>query len=158
MKTISSISSLNVADSAKLIALLRAVGKKFYLGKTSVLHLSSEEFMSDTWSDRTRVEYHGLIIQLESWTWNGQDEYAFTIYYKGMEFNPFQWKERIEVIEYAKVILWYLSKYDFKNIYHYPLFKEEIAEMLELKDEVKKIEKRSIKIHKELMETLTKSR
>ena len=33
MKTISSISSLNVADSVKLIALLRAVGKKFYLGK-----------------------------------------------------------------------------------------------------------------------------
>ena len=150
------ISSLNSVDSVKLVSLLRQVGKKFYLGKTSVLHLSSEEFMSDTWSDRTRVEYHGLTIQLESWTWNGQDEYAFTIYYKGMEFNPFQWKERIEVIEYAKVILWYLSKYDFKNIYHYPLFKDEIAEMLNLKDEVRKIEKKSNKIHKELMETLTK--
>ena len=58
-----SISSLTSVDSAKLIALLRAVGKKFYLKKTSVLHLSSEEFMSDTWSDRTRVEYHGLTIQ-----------------------------------------------------------------------------------------------
>ena len=155
MKT---VSSLNSNDFAKLISLLRQVGKKFYLGKTSVLHLSSEEFMSDTWSDRTIVEYHGLTIQLESWTWNGQDEYAFTIYYKDMEINPFQWEERIEVIEYAKVILWYLSKYDFRNIFHYPLFKDEIAEMLGLKDEIRKFEKQHSKVHHELMETLTKSR
>lgn len=152
------ISSLNAVESAKLISLLRQVGKKCYLKKTSCLHLTSEEFMSDTWSDRTRIKYHGLVIQLESWIWNGQDEYAFTIYYKGMEINPFQWQERIEVIEYAKVILWYLSEYGFRNIYHYPLFKDEIAEMLGLEDEIKKIEKKSNKIHHELMETLTKSR
>ena len=152
------ISSLNAMDSVKLVSLLRQVGKKFYLGKTSCLHMTSEEFMSDTWSNRTRVEYHGLSIVLESWTWNGQDEYAFTIYYKGMEFNPFQWQERIEVIECARAILWYLSKSSFRNIYHYPLFKKEIAEMLGLKDEIKKFEKQSNKIHKELMETLAKSR
>lgn len=150
------IASLTSVESTKLISLLRQVGKKFYLGKTSVLHMTSEEFMSDIWSDRTRVEYHGLVIQLESWTWNGQDEYAFTIYYKGIEINPFQWKERIEVIECAKVILWYLSKYDFRNIFHYPLFKKEIAEMLGLKDEIKKIEKRSKKVREELFKSLVK--
>ena len=155
MKT---VSLLNANDSAKVISLLRQVGKKFYLGKKSCLHLTHEEFMSDTWSDRTRVEYHGLSIVLESWTWNGQDEYAFTIYYRGMEINPFQWQERIEVIECAKAILWYLSEASFRNIFHYPLFKKEIAEILKLEDEVRKFEKQSNKIHKDLMETLTKSR
>lgn len=152
MKT---ISSLNAMDSAKLISLLRQVGKKFYLKKTSCLHLSSEEFMSDTWSDRTRVEYHGLSIVLESWTWNGKDYSEMTIYYKGIEINPLQ---RKGLVQYAKVILWYLSKYDFRNLYHCSLFKAEIVEMLNLEDEIRKILKRSNKIHKELMETLTKSR
>ena len=151
MKT---ISSLNAVESAKLISLLRQVGKKFYLGKTSVLHLSSEEFMSNTWSDRTRVEYHGLTIVLESWIWNSKDYSEMTIYYKGMEINPLQ---RKGLIQYAKVILWYLSKYDFRNLYRCSLFKGEIVEMLGLEDEVKKILKKSNKIHHELMETLTKS-
>lgn len=165
MKT---ISSLNAMDSAKLSSLLRQVGKKFYLKKTSCLHMTSEEFMSDTWSDRictkyhgiftVLIKYHGLVIVLEGWTWNSQDKYAFTIYYKGMEINPFQWKERIEVIEYAKTILWYLSGSSFRDIFHYPLFKEEIAEILGLKDEIKKFEKKSKKVREELMETLTKSR
>ena len=155
MKT---VSSLNSTDSAKLISLLRQVGKKFYLGKKSCLHLTHEEFMSDVWSDRAMVSYHGLTIQLERWVWNGQDEYAFTIYYKGMEFNPFQWQERIEVIECAKAILWYLSESSFRNIYHYPLFKKEIADILKLKDEIRKFEKKNKKIHHKLMETLTKSR
>ena len=153
MKTISSISSLNVADSVKLIALLRAVGKKFYLKKTSVLHLSSEEFMSDTWSDRIRVEYHGLSIVLESWTWNGKDYSDLTIYYKGMEIKPLQWEE---LKQYAKVVLWYLSKYDFRNIYRSSLFKDEIASILELKDEVNKWEKQSKKVHEELFKSLVK--
>lgn len=148
-------SSFASANSAKLISLLRQVGKKFYLGKTSVLHMTSEEFMSDTWSDRTRVEFHGLVIQLESWTWNGQDYAEMTIYYKGIEINPLQ---RKGLVQYAKVILWYLSKYDFRNLYRCSLFKEEIAEMLGLEDEIRKFEKKSNKIHKELMETLTKSR
>lgn len=152
MKT---ISSLNVIESAKLISLLRQVGKKFYLKKTSCLHMTSEEFMSDTWSDRTRVEYHGLTIQLESWTWNKQDYSEMTIYYKGMEINPLQ---REGLIQYSKVILWYLSKYDFRNLYRCSLFKDEIAEILGLKDEIRKILKRSNKIHHELMATLTKSR
>ena len=147
------VSSLNSVDSSRLISLLRQVGKKFYLKKTSVLHLSSEEFMSDTWSDRIRIEFHGLTIQLESWTWNGSDYSELTIYYKGVEINPLQ---REGLIQYAKVILWYLSKYDFRNLYRCSLFKEEIAEMLGLEDEIKKIEKRSNKIRKELMETLTK--
>lgn len=150
------ISSLNATDSAKLISLLRQVGKKFYLKKTSCLHLSSEEFMSDTWSDRTRIEFHGLVIVLETWLWNGQDEYAFTIYYKGMEFNPFQWKERIEVIEYAKVILWYLSESSFRSIYHYPLFKDEIADILKLKDELNKFDKNHKRVDEELFTFLTK--
>lgn len=150
------IASLNAIESAKLISLLRQVGKKFYLKKTSCLRMTSEEFMSDTWSDRTRVEYHGLIIQLESWTWDGKDYSEMTIYYKGMEINPLQ---RKGLVQYAKVILWYLSKYDFRNLYHCSLlFKDEIAEMLELKDEIKKFKKQSKKIHKALMETLTKSR
>ena len=153
MKT---ISSLNVVESAKLISLLRQVGKKFYLKKTSCLHLSSEEFMSDTWSDRTRVEYHGLSIVLESWTWDGKDYAELTIYYKGMEINPLQ---RKGLVQYGKVILWYLSKYDFRNLYRCSyLFKDEIAEMLGLEDEIRKFEKQSKKIHHELMETLTKSR
>lgn len=147
------ISSLNSKDSSKLVSLLRQVGKKFYLKKTSCLHLSSEEFMSDTWSDRTMIDFHGLTIQLESWTWDGKDYSEMTIYYKDMEINPLQ---RGGLIQYAKVILWYLSKYDFRNLYRCSLFKEEIAEMLNLKDEIRKLEKRSKKIHKELMETLTK--
>lgn len=152
MKT---IASLNAVESAKLISLLRQVGKKFYLGKISVFHLSSEEFMSDTWSNRTRVEYHGLTIQLESWTWDRKDYSEMTIYYKDIEINPLQ---REGLIQYSKVILWYLSKYDFRNLYRCSLFKKEIAEILGLKDEIKKFEKRSNKIYKELMETLTKSR
>ena len=157
MKTISSVnstvSSLNAVESAKLISLLRQVGKKFYLKKTSCLHMTSEEFMSDTWSDRTRVEYHGLTIQLESWTWNGSDYSDLTIYYKGVEINPLQ---RKGLIQYAKVILWSLSKYDFRNLYRCSLFKDEIAEMLGLKDEIRKIEKRSKKVRKELFKSLVK--
>ena len=157
MRTISSvnstISSLKVVDSAKLIALLRQVGKKFYLKRTSVLHLSSEEFMSDTWSDRTRVEYHGLSIVLESWTWSGKDYSDLRFYYKDVEFYPLQWEE---LKQYAKIILWHLSKYDFRNRYCCCLFKEEIAEMLNLKDEVRKIEKRSKKVREELFNFLTK--
>ena len=153
MKYTYASSSANFTDSVKLIALLRQVGKKFYLGKTSVLHLSSEEFMSDTWSDRTMVEFHGLTIQLESWTWGGRDYAEMTIYYKGMEINPLQ---RKGLVQYAKVILWYLSKYDFRNLYRCSLFKEEIAEMLELKDEIRKSQKRSKKVHEELMKSLVK--
>ena len=149
----STVSSSTSANSSKLISLLRQVGKKFYLGKTSVLHLSSEEFMSDTWSDRTRVEYHGLTIVLESWTWNGQDEFDIRFYYKDVEFYPLQWEE---LKQYAKVILWYLSKYDFRNRYCCCLFKDEIAEMLELKDELNKLEKQSKKVRKELFDFLTK--
>ena len=151
MNTISS--SFASANSAKLISLLRQIGKKFYLKKTSVLHLSSEEFMSDTWSDRTRVEYHGLTIQLESWTWNGQDYSDLRIYYKDAEIYPLQWEE---LVPYAKVILWSLSKYDFRHLYRCSLFKEEIADMLGLKDEVKKIEKKSKKVHEELFKSLVK--
>lgn len=147
------IASLTSVESAKLISLLRQVGKKFYLKKTSCLHLSSEEFMSDTWSDRTRVEYHGLSIVLESWTWNGQDGCNFRLYYKDIEINPFQWEE---LVKYAKVILWYLSKYEFRRCYRTTLFKDEIAEMLGLKDEVRKLEKKSKKVHEELFSFLTK--
>ena len=149
------VSSLNSTDSSKLIFLLRQVGKKFYLGKTSCLHLSSEEFMSNTWSDRTMVNYHGLFIKLESWVWNGKDESELTIYYKGVEINPLQ---RKGLIQYAKVILWYLSKYDFKNLYRCSLFKDDIVEILELKDEIRKFEKQHKKIYKKLMETLTKNK
>ena len=154
MKYTYASSSANFTDSVKLISLLRQVGKKFYLGKTSCLHLSSEEFMSDTWSDRTMVEFHGLFIKLESWTWDGKDYSELTIYYKGVEINPLQ---RKGLIQYGKVILWYLSKYDFRQLYRCSLFKEEIAEMLGLEDEVRKSQKKSNKIRKELMETLTKS-
>ena len=149
------ISSLNSIESSKLISRLRQIGKKFYLGKTSCLHISSEEFMSDTWSDRTMIEYHGLSIILESWTWtwHGQDEFDIRFYYKDVEFYPFQWEE---LKQYAKVILWYLSKYDFRNIYHCSLFKDEIVEMLGLKDEVRKLEKRSKKVHNQLFDFLTK--
>lgn len=150
MNNVSTSSSVN---PSKLISLLRAVGKKFYLGKTSCLHLSSEEFMSDTWSDRTRVEYHGLIIQLESWTWNGSDYSDLRVYYKDAEIYPLQWEE---LIPYAKVILWYLSKYDFRNLYRSSLFKDEIASILELKDEVNKWEKQSKKVREELFSFLTK--
>ena len=149
------ISSLNSQDSSQLISLLRAVGKKFYLGKKSCLHINHEEFMSDLWSDRARINYHGLSIVVERWSWNDQEESDFTIYYKGVEINPFQWEE---LKQYAKVILWYLSQYDFRNLYRCSLFKDEIAEILNLKDEIRKSQKRSDKIHKELMETLTKSR
>ena len=153
MKTISSISSLNVADSAKLISLLRAVGKKFYLGKKSCLHITHEEFMSDLWSDRARIEFHGLTIVVERWSWNDQEESDFKIYYKEVEINPFQWEE---LAEYAKVILWYLSEYSFRGIYCYSLFKEEAAKSLELKDEIRKFEKRSKKVREELFKSLVK--
>lgn len=153
MKTISSISSLNVADSAKLISLLCQVGKKFYLGKKSCLHITHEEFMSDLWSDRARIEYHGLSIVVERWSWNDQEESDFIIYYKGVELNPFQWEE---LVEYAKVILWYLAEYSFRGIYCYSLFKEEAAKSLKLKDEVRKLEKKSKKVREELFSFLTK--
>ena len=153
MKTISSISSLNVADSAKLIALLRAVGKKFYLGKKSCLHISHEEFMSDLWSDRAMINYHGLSIVVERWSWNDQEESDFIIYYKGVEINPFQWEE---LVEYAKVILWYLSEYSFRGIYCYSLFKEEAAKSLGLKDEIRKSQKRSKKVREEIFKSLVK--
>ena len=143
------------AISSKLMSLLRQVGKKFYLKKTSCLHLSSEEFMSDTWSDRTRIEFHGLTIVLETWLWDGKDELELTIYYKGIAINPLQMKG---LVQYAKVILWYLSKYDFRNLYRCSLFKEEIAEILGLEDEIRKFEKQHSKIHHELMEILTKSK
>ena len=147
-------SSLNsTASSSKLMSLLRQIGKKFYLKKTSVLHMTSEEFMSDTWSDRTMVEYHGLSIVLESWTWNGEDYSDLRMYYKDVEFYPLQWEE---LKQYAKVILWYLSKYDFRNLYRCSLFKEEIAEMLELKDELNKLEKQSKKVREELFKSLVK--
>lgn len=149
----STVSSLNSTDSAKLVSLLRQVGKKFYLKKTSVLHLSSEEFMSDTWSDRTMVKFHGLSIKLESWTWNGKDYSEMTVYYKGMEVNPLQ---RKGLVQYAKVILWFLSKYDFRNLYRCSLFKDEIAQTLELKDEIRKLEKRSKKVREEIFNFLTK--
>lgn len=148
-----SVSSLTSVDSAKLIALLRAVGKKFYLKKTSCLHLSSEEFMSDTWSDRTMLSYHGLSIVLESWTWSGKDYFDLKVYYKGIEINPLQWEESKQ---YAKVILWYLSKYDFRNRYCCCLFKEEIAQILGLKDKIRKFEKKSKKVREELFSFLTK--
>lgn len=147
------ISSLNAVESAKLISLLRQVGKKFYLKKTSVLHLSSEEFMSDTWSDRAMINYHGLLIVLERWTWNGQDESDFRFYYKDVEFYPLQWEE---LTQYARVILWYLSESTFRDIYHLPLFKDEIAQTLELKDEIKKFEKNHKKVDEELFNFLTK--
>ena len=147
------ISSLNSIESSKLISCLRQIGKKFYLGKTSCLHISSEEFMSDTWSDRTMVNYHGLTIILESWTWNGQDYSALRFYYKDVEFYPLQWEE---LKQYAKVILWYLSKYDFRNLYRCTLFKDEIASILELKDELRKWEKKSKKVHNQLFDFLTK--
>lgn len=149
------ISSLNSTDSSKLISLLRQVAKKFYLKKTSCLHLSSEEFMPDTWSDRTRIEFHSLTIVLESWYWNGEGRCNLEGYYNGEKIQLL-FDEELE--KYARIILWYLSEYDFRGIYHYPLFKEEIAEYLGLEDEVKKFKKQSKKIHKELMETLTKSR
>ena len=147
------ISSLNITDSAKLMSLLRQVGKKFYLGKKSCLHISHEEFMSDLWSDRAMINYHGLSIVVERWSWNDQEESDFKVYYKGLELNPFQWEG---LAEYAKVILWYLSEYSFRGIYCYSLFKEEAAKSLGLKDEIRKIEKKSNKIHHELMEALTK--
>ena len=147
------ISSLNSIESSKLISRLRQIGKKFYLGKTSCLHISSEEFMSDTWSDRTMVNYHGLTIILESWTWNGQDYSDLRFYYKDVEFYPLQWEE---LKQYAKVILWYLSKYDFRNLYRCTLFKDEIASILELKDELRKWEKKSKKVHNQLFDFLTK--
>ena len=109
--------------------------------------------MSDLWSDRARIEFHGLTIVVERWSWNDQEESDFKVYYKGLELNPFQWEG---LAEYAKVILWYLSKYDFRNLYRCSLFKDEIIEILGLKDEVKKIEKRSKKVHDELFKSLVK--
>ena len=154
MKTLN-ISSLNLIDSSKLVSLLRQVAKKFYLKKTSCLHLSSEEFMSDTWSDRTRIEYHGLSIVLETWTWNGKDMCNLYGYYKGEELNLL-FDEELE--KYSRIILWYLSERDFRGIYHYPLFKEEIAKYLELKDEIRKFEKKSAKVRGALIQFLTKGR
>ena len=142
-------------NSSKLVALLRQVAKKFYLKKTSCLKMSSEEFMPDTWSDRITIKFHGLSIVLETWLWNGENRCSLEGYYNGEEFKLL-FDEELE--RYARIILWYLSQYDFRDIYHYPLFKEEIAEMLNLKDEIRKSQKKSNKIHKELMETLTKSR
>lgn len=142
-------------SSSKLISLLRQVVKKFYLKKTSCLHLSSEEFMSDTWSDRTRIEYHGLSIVLESWYWNGEGRCDLYGYYNGEKIQLL-FDEELE--KYARIILWYLSEYDFRGIYHYPLFKEEIAEYLGLEDEVRKFKKQSKKTHDALMEILTKNR
>lgn len=147
------ISLLNSTDSVKLISLLRQVGKKFYLGKTSVLHLTHEEFMSDVWSDRARIEFHGLSIVLERWSWNGQDESDLKVYYKGVEINPFQWEK---LVEYAKVILWYLSESSFRGIYCSALFKEEVVQDLGLKDEIRKFEKKSKKVREELFNFLTK--
>ena len=148
------VSSSSV-NSSKLISLLRQVAKKFYLKKTSCLHLSSEEFMSDTWSDRTCIEYHGLIIVLETWLWDGKNMCSLEGYYNGEKFKLL-FDEELE--KYSRIILWYLSQYDFRDIYHFPLFEDEIAQILGLKDEIRKSQKKSNKIHKELMETLTKSR
>lgn len=148
----STVSSSSVNPS-KLISLLRQVGKKFYLKKTSCLHMTSEEFMPDTWSDRTMIEYHGLSIVLESWAWDGQDEVDIRFYYKDVEFYPLQWEE---LKQYAKVIFWYLSQYDFSNIYHCSLFKDEIVEVLGLEDELNKLEKQSKKVHEELFKSLVK--
>ena len=147
------ISLLNAVESAKLISLLRQVGKKFYLGKKSCLHLTHEEFMSDLWSDRAMINYHGLSIVVERWSWNDQEESDFKIYYKGLELNPFQWEG---LAEYAKVILWYLAEYSFRGIYCYSLFKEEAAQTLGLKDEIRKLEKQSKKVREELFKSLVK--
>ena len=152
MKTLN-ISSLNSVDSSKLVSLLRQVAKKFYLKKTSCLNMSSEEFMPETWSDRTRIEFHGLTIVLETWTWNGEDRCNLYGYYNGEKLNLL-FEEELE--KYSRIILWYLSKYDFRDIYHYPLFKEEIAKYLELRDEVRKFQKRSKKVREELFNFLTK--
>ena len=149
MNTISSSSS----NSSKLMSLLRQVAKKFYLKKTSCLHLSSEEFMSDTWSDRTRIEYHGLTIVLETWLWDGKNMCSLEGYYNGEKFNLL-FEEELE--KYSRIILWYLSQYDFRDIYHLPLFKDEIAQTLELKDEVRKFEKNHKRVDEELFKFLTK--
>ena len=149
----STVSSSSSVNPSKLMSLLRQVAKKFYLKKTSCLHLSSEEFMSDTWSDRTRVEYHGLVIVLETWLWNGKNMCSLEGYYNGEKFNLL-FDEELE--KYSRIILWYLSQYDFRDIYHLPLFKDEIAQMLELKDEVRKFEKNHKKIDEELFDFLTK--
>ena len=153
MKYTYASSSANFTDSVKLVSLLRQVGKKFYLGKKSCLHITHEEFMSDLWSDRARIEYHGLSIVVERWSWNDQEESDFTIYYKGVEINPFQWES---LVVFAIVFLWYLAEYSFRGIYCYSLFKEEAAKSLGLKDEVKKIEKKSKKVREELFKSLVK--
>ena len=141
-------SSSASVNSSKLTSLLRQVAKKFYLKKTSCLHRTSEEFMSDTWSDRIRIEFHGLSIVLESWFWNGEGRCDLYGYYNGEKIQLL-FDEELE--KYARIILWYLSEYDFRGIYRYPLFKEEIAEYLGLEDEVKKFKKQSKKVHDELM-------
>ena len=115
--------------------------------------MTSEEFMSDTWSDRTRIEFHGLVIVLETWTWNGEDMCNLYGYYNGEELNLLF---DVELEKYSRIILWYLSEHDFRSIYHYPLFKEEIAEYLELKDEVRKSDKQIKKVHDALMQSLVK--
>lgn len=140
-------------DFSKVMFLLRQVGKKFYLKKTSCLHMTSEEFMSDTWSDRTRIEYHGLTIVLETWLWDGKNMCSLEGYYNGEKFKLLL-DEELE--KYSRIILWYLSQYDFRDIYHLPLFKDEIAQTLELKDEVKKFEKNHKKVDEELFNFLLK--
>ena len=147
MKYTYASSPANFTDSVKLIALLRQVAKKFYLKKTSCLHLSSEEFMSDTWSDRIRIEFHGLTIVLESWLWDGKNMCSLEGYYNGEKINLL-FEEELE--KYSRIILWYLSQYDFRDIYHFPLFEDEIATILGLKDEIRKLEKKSKKVREEI--------
>ena len=149
------VSSSSSVNSSKLVSLLRQIAKKFYLNKTSCLHLSSEEFMSDTWSDRVRIEFHGLSIVLERWSWNGENKCSLEGYYDGEQINLL-FDEELE--KYSRIILWYLSQDDFRDIYHCSLFKDEVAQMLALKDETKKSEKKGKKVREELMKTLTKHR
>lgn len=138
-------------NSSKVVALLRQVAKKFYLKKTSCLHLSSAEFIPDTWSDRTRIEFHGFTIVLESWFWNGEGRCNLLGYYNGEKFKLL-FDEELE--KYARIILWYLSEYDFRGIYHFPLFQDEIASILKLKDEVRKLEKQNKKVREEIFDFL----
>ena len=149
---VSTVSSTS-ANSSKLMFLLRQVAKKFYLKKTSCLHMTSEEFMSDTWSDRIRIEYHGLVIVLETWLWDGKNMCSLEGYYNGEKINLL-FDEELE--KYSRIILWYLSQYDFRDIYHLPLFKDEIAQTLELKDEVRKFEKNHKRVDEEMFDFLIK--
>ena len=143
----------NAVTSSKLVALLRQVAKKFYLKKTSCLHIRSEEFMSETWSDRTTIKFHGLTIVLETWTWNGEDMCNLYGYYNEEELKLL-FDEELE--KYSRIILWYLSENNFRSNYHYPLFKEEIAKYLELRDEIKKFNKQIKQVHDTLIVALVK--